>query len=54
MLRISVSKCFQVIAELTIAVVLIPQVTAYVLIARLPPQTDLHSAIMGSIVGGLW
>ena len=42
------------IAGLTVAVVLLPQAIAYSMIAELPPQTGLYSAIIASIVGGLW
>ena len=42
------------IAGLTVAVVLIPQAIAYALIAELPPQTGLYAAIVASIVAGLW
>ena len=42
------------IAGLTIAVILIPQSMAYALIAELPPQLGLYTAIIGSIVGSLW
>lgn len=42
------------ISGLTVAVVLLPQAIAYALIAELPPQMGLYSAIAGAIVGGLW
>jgi len=42
------------IAGLTVAVILIPQAIAYALIAELPPQTGLYAAIIASIVAGLW
>ncbi len=42
------------IAGLTIAVILLPQSMAYALIADLPPQMGLYTAIVGSIVGALW
>ncbi|HKZ85272.1 MAG TPA: SulP family inorganic anion transporter [Anaerolineae bacterium] len=42
------------IAGLTVAVVLLPQAIAYALIAELPPQTGLYAAIVASIVGALW
>lgn len=42
------------IAGLTVAVVLIPQAMAYALIAELPPQMGLYAAIFGAIVGALW
>lgn len=43
-----------VIAGLTIAVITLPQAMAYALIAELPPEVGLYSAIVGAIVGGLW
>ncbi len=42
------------IAGLTVAVVLLPQAMAYALIAELPPQIGLYTAIVGAIVGALW
>lgn len=42
------------IAGLTVAVVMLPQAIAYALIAELPPQTGLYAAIVASIVGALW
>lgn len=42
------------IAGLTIAVILLPQAMAYALIAGLPPQMGLYAAIVGAIVGALW
>jgi len=42
------------VAGLTVAVILIPQAIAYALIAELPPQTGLYAAIIASIVAGLW
>ncbi len=42
------------IAGLTIAVILLPQSMAYALIAGVPPQMGLYAAIIGSIVGALW
>jgi SulP family sulfate permease len=43
-----------VVAGLTIAVILLPQAMAYALIAELPPQTGLYAAIVAAIVGALW
>ena len=43
-----------VVAGLTIAVVTLPQAMAYALIAELPPQVGLYSAIVGAVVGALW
>ena len=42
------------LAGLTVAVILIPQAIAYALIAELPPQTGLYAAIVASIIAGLW
>lgn len=42
------------LAGLTVAIVLLPQAIAYALIAELPPQTGLYAAIMAAIVGALW
>jgi SulP family sulfate permease len=41
-------------AGLTVAVVLLPQAIAYAMIAELPPQTGLYAAIVAAIVGALW
>ena len=41
-------------AGLTVAIVLLPQAIAFSLIAELPPQMGLYSAILGGIVGALW
>ncbi|GJM40881.1 MAG: sulfate transporter [Ardenticatenaceae bacterium] len=42
------------IAGLTVTVILLPQAIAFALIAELPPQMGLYSAILGALVGGLW
>lgn len=42
------------IASLTVAVVLLPQAIAYALIAELPPQVGLYAAIVATIIGALW
>jgi len=42
------------IAGLTIAVVLLPQAIAYAMIAELPPQMGLYTAIVAAVVGALW
>jgi len=42
------------VAGLTIAVVLLPQAIAYAMIAELPPEVGLYAAIVGAIVGALW
>ncbi|MBU1660171.1 MAG: STAS domain-containing protein [Chloroflexi bacterium] len=43
-----------IVAGLTVAVVLLPQAIAYAMIAELPPQVGLYSAIVAAIVGALW
>jgi len=45
---------FDLIAGLTVAVILLPQAIAYAMIAELPPQTGLYAAIVAAIVGALW
>jgi sulfate permease, SulP family len=42
------------VAGLTVAMIALPQAIAYALIAELPPQMGLYSAIVGSIIGALW
>ncbi len=42
------------IAGLTVAVVLLPQAIAFALIAELPPAVGLYAAIVAAIVGALW
>ncbi len=42
------------VAGLTVAVVLLPQAIAYAMIAELPPEVGLYAAIVGAIVGALW
>ncbi len=42
------------VAGLTIAVVLLPQAITYALVAELPPQTGLFAAIIAAVVGALW
>ena len=42
------------VAGLTIAVILLPQAIAYALIAELPPQMGLYAAIVAALVGALW
>lgn len=43
-----------ILAGLTVAVVLLPQSIAYALIAELPPQVGVYAAIVAAIVGALW
>ncbi len=42
------------IAGLTVAIVLLPQAIAFAMIAELPPEMGLYAAIVTSIVGALW
>ena len=42
------------LAGLTVAVVLLPQAIAYASIAELPPQVGLYAAVVAAIVGALW
>jgi len=42
------------LAGLTVAVVLIPQGIAFALIAELPPEMGLYTAIFGALIAGLW
>ena len=42
------------LAGLTVAFVMLPQAIAYALIAELPPQVGLYTAIVSAIVGALW
>ncbi|MFQ5592680.1 MAG: SulP family inorganic anion transporter [Anaerolineae bacterium] len=42
------------IAGLTVAIILLPQAIAFALIAELPPQMGLYAAIVGAIVAALW
>jgi sulfate permease, SulP family len=42
------------IAGLTVAVILLPQAIAFALIAELPPAMGLYTAVVGGIIGGLW
>ncbi|MCA9916437.1 MAG: sulfate permease [Anaerolineales bacterium] len=43
-----------IIAGLTVAVILLPQSIAFTLVAELPPQMGLYAAILGAIIGALW
>ena len=42
------------LAGITVAVILLPQAIAFSLIAELPPAMGLYAAIIGGIVAGLW
>lgn len=41
-------------AGLTVAVILLPQAIAFAIIAELPPQVGLYAAVVGGLVGALW
>ncbi len=43
-----------IIAGLTVAIVMLPQAVAYALVAELPPQTGLYAAIVATLFGALW
>ena len=43
-----------VMAALTLAIVMLPQAIAFALVAELPPHVGLYAAIIGSVVGALW
>jgi SulP family sulfate permease len=42
------------LAGLTVAVMLLPQSIAYAVVAELPPQMGIYAAIVAAIVGALW
>ena len=42
------------VAGITVGLVLLPQALAFSLLAGLPPEMGLFSAIVSSIVGALW
>lgn len=42
------------VAGITVAVILLPQAIAFAVIVELPPQMGLYTAVMGSIIGALW
>ena len=41
-------------AGLTLAIILLPQAIAFALVAELPPQMGLYTAIVGAAVAALW
>jgi len=41
-------------AGLTVAVILLPQAIAFAIIAELPPVMGLYAAVVGGLVGALW
>ena len=43
-----------ILAGLTVAVVLLPQSIAFAMIAELPPSVGLYAAIVTAIIGALW
>jgi SulP family sulfate permease len=45
---------YDLLAGLTVAVVMLPQAIVFTFIAGMPPVTGLYTAIIGSIVAGLW
>ena len=45
---------YDLIAGLTVATVMLPQAIVFAFIAGMPPATGLYTAIIGSIVAGLW
>ena len=45
---------FDLLSGLTVAVVMLPQAMAYALIAELPPQMGIYSAIVASVIAILW
>ncbi len=42
------------LAGITVGVILLPQAIAYALIAGLPAELGLYTAVIGSIIGALW
>jgi MFS superfamily sulfate permease-like transporter len=45
---------FDLVAGLTVAVIMLPQAIAFAVLAELPPVMGLYAAVVGSIVGALW
>ncbi len=43
-----------ILAGLTVAVILLPQAIAFALIADLPPVMGIYTAVIAAVVGGLW
>jgi SulP family sulfate permease len=43
-----------ILAGITVAVILLPQAIAFSLIAELPPQMGLYAAVIGGVIAGLW
>lgn len=42
------------VAGLTVAVILLPQAIAFAIIADLPPEMGLYAGIIGAVIGALW
>lgn len=42
------------VAGLTLAIILLPQAIAFALVAELPPEMGLYTAIVAAVVAGLW
>jgi SulP family sulfate permease len=42
------------VAGLTVAVILLPQAIAFAIIADLPPRMGLYTAVVGAVFAGLW
>ena len=42
------------ISGITVAVILLPQAIAFALIAELPPQMGLYTAVVAAVIGALW
>ena len=45
---------FDLVAGVTVAIILLPQAIAFAIIAELPVQMGIYTAIVGAIIGGLW
>ncbi|MCA9972403.1 MAG: STAS domain-containing protein [Anaerolineales bacterium] len=45
---------FDLVAGITVAVVLLPQAVAFTIIAELPPEMGLYAAVVGAFFGALW
>jgi SulP family sulfate permease len=43
-----------VVAGITVAVIMLPQAIAFSLVAELPPQMGIFAAVVGSVVGAMW
>lgn len=45
---------FDLVAGLTVGVLMLPQAIAFAILAELPPVMGLYAAVVGSIIGALW